>query len=42
MLENLKSFYKKYEIKKFSDFPTIGAYIVFNKLEDKVKVYKLF
>ena len=33
---------KKHGIKSIGDFPISGVYIIFNKLEDKVKVWELY
>ena len=39
LYECFKEFFKKYNIKRFSDFPVSSAYIVFESLDDKIKVF---
>ena len=36
--EGFKGFIKRYNIKKYEDLPTAGAFVTFNSLKDKVKV----
>lgn len=36
------NFFKSYNIKSLKDFPIMGAYVVFNSLEHKVKCWKTF
>ena len=34
-----KPFFKAHDIKHYTDIPTLGAFVVFNKLEDKIRIF---
>jgi hypothetical protein len=42
MFKSFQNFFEKYHIKKFEDFPDVGAYVVFDDLKDKVKCHQTF
>ena len=40
--KKVQSFYVRNGILNFDGFPILGAYVIFNRYQDKMKVYKLF